>query len=73
MDLNKLLYEQQLALIKASRSSSGALRDAHSKVALHYATRVREFRRRTEVQQYDDHHNDLRETPALPELPSDIV
>lgn len=73
MDLNKLLYDQQLALIRASRSSSGALRDAHSKVALHYATRVREFRRRSEVQQYDDRHNDDHDTPALPKLPSDIV
>lgn len=58
MDLNQLLFEHQVALIRARGSLPGASRNAYSKIAAHYARRLRAYRRSRQVQQYGDYHND---------------
>jgi len=72
MDLNRLLFEHQLALIKAKYSVLGPSRAAHSKIAAHYAHRVREYRRSRKVQQYEDHHNDNPIQSPNPKAPFDV-
>jgi hypothetical protein len=73
MDLNRLLFEHQLALIKARFSVPGPTRSAYFKIAAHYAHRLREYRRSRKVQQYDDHHNDNTIRLHHPKAPSDVA
>ncbi len=52
MDLNELLYQHQLALIHGRASLPGANREAYSRIAAHYAERLRAYRSRNHIQQY---------------------
>lgn len=52
MDLNELLYQHQLALIHARASQPGENRDAYSRIASHYKERLRTYRSRRNIQQY---------------------
>ncbi|WP_395393711.1 hypothetical protein WBP07_01340 [Novosphingobium sp. BL-8A] len=52
MDLNELLYQHQLALIHARASLPGENREAYSKIADHYAGRLRAYRSRNHIRQY---------------------
>ena len=73
MDLNRLLFEHQLALIKARFSVPGPTRSAYSHIAAHYSHRLREYRRSRKVQQYDDHHNYNTTQLPHPKAPADVA
>lgn len=52
MDLNELLYQHQLALIHGRASLPGENREAYSRIAAHYAERLRAYRSRNHIRQY---------------------
>lgn len=73
MDLNELLYQHQLALIHGRASLPGANREAYSKIAAHYAERLRTYRSRNHIQQYSGTTTEdaLRSPPPSSAAPCD--
>lgn len=52
MDLNELLYQHQLALMRAGQFGPANLSTGHFDMVKHYAKRIREYRKTNGLTQY---------------------